>query len=76
MTSPQISLQLKTFTDDPGHGWDATLALGAAMDAAGVDRVVVSDHVVFGENPDAYADPRLGGIADNRPARTANGSTR
>ncbi|AEF37675.1 conserved hypothetical protein [Mycolicibacter sinensis] len=66
MTSPQISLQLKTFTDDPGHGWDATLALGAAMDAAGVDRVVVSDHVVFGENPDAYADPRLGGVAGGR----------
>lgn len=64
--SPQISLQLKTFTDDPSHDWDATLALGAAMDAAGVDRVVISDHVVFGENPDAYADPRLGGIAGGR----------
>ncbi|OBK80277.1 LLM class F420-dependent oxidoreductase [Mycolicibacter heraklionensis] len=63
---PQISLQLKTFTDDPGHDWATTLALGAAMDAAGVDRVVVSDHVVFGENPDAYADPRLGGITGGR----------
>lgn len=66
MTAPQISLQLKTFTDDPGHDWSATLALGAAMDAAGVDRVVVSDHVAFGENPEAYADPRLGGIAGGR----------
>ncbi|BBX20995.1 LLM class F420-dependent oxidoreductase [Mycolicibacter terrae] len=66
MSTPQISLQLKTFTDDPGHDWHTTLALGAAMDVAGVDRVVVSDHVVFGENPDAYADPRLGGIAGGR----------
>lgn len=66
MTTPQISVQLKTFTDDPGHDWDTTLALGAAMDAAGVDRVVVSDHVVFGENPGAYSDPRLGGIAGGR----------
>lgn len=66
MTGPQISLQLRTFTDDPGHDWGTTLALGRAMDAAGVDRVVVSDHVVFGENPDAYADPRLGGIAGGR----------
>lgn len=66
MTRPQISLQLKTFTDDPDHDWGATLALGRAMDAAGVDRVVVSDHVVFGENPDAYADPRLGGITGGR----------
>jgi probable F420-dependent oxidoreductase len=32
-----------------------------AFDAAGVDRVVVSDHVVFGENLEAYARPELGG---------------
>ncbi|WP_046321451.1 TIGR03619 family F420-dependent LLM class oxidoreductase [Mycobacterium sp. UM_Kg1] len=62
----QISLQLRTFTDDADHDWATTLALGRAMDAAGVDRVVVSDHVVFGENPQAYADPRLGGIAGGR----------
>ena len=28
---PQISLQLRTFTDDPDHDWGATLALGRAM---------------------------------------------
>lgn len=66
MTHPQISLQLRTFTDDPDHDWGTTLALGAAMDTAGVDRLVVSDHVAFGENPEAYADPRLGGIAGGR----------
>ena len=66
MTAPQISLQLRTFTDDPDHDWAATLALGRAMDDAGVDRVVVSDHVVFGENTDAYADPTLGGITGGR----------
>lgn len=60
---PQLSLQLRTFTDDPDHDWSSTLALGQVMDAVGVDRVVVSDHVVFGENPDAYANPVLGGIA-------------
>nr|WP_250149669.1 TIGR03619 family F420-dependent LLM class oxidoreductase [Mycolicibacter acidiphilus] len=57
---------MRTFTDDPAHDWAATLALGRAMDTAGVDRVVVSDHVVFGENPAAYADPALGGIAGGR----------
>jgi probable F420-dependent oxidoreductase len=66
VNTPQISLQLKTFTDDPDHDWSSTLALGQAMDAAGVDRVVVSDHVVFGENPDAYSNPSLGGIAGGR----------
>lgn len=64
--APQLSLQLRTFTDDPEHDWRSTLALGQVMDAVGVDRVVVSDHVVFGENPDAYADPALGGIAGGR----------
>ena len=64
--APQISLQLRTFTDDRDHDWKSTLALGQAMDAAGVDRVVVSDHVVFGETPEAYGNPSLGGIAGGR----------
>ena len=63
---PQISLQLRTFTDDPTHDWSATLGLAAAMDVAGVDRVVVSDHVVFGETPEAYANPALGGVEGGR----------
>jgi probable F420-dependent oxidoreductase len=36
------------------------------MDTAGIDRVVVSDHVVFGETPEAYANPALGGVAGGR----------
>ena len=32
-----------------------------AADAAGIDQLVVSDHVVFGENLEAYARPELGG---------------
>jgi probable F420-dependent oxidoreductase len=63
---PQISLQLRTFTDDPGHAWSSTLALAQAMEAAGVDRVVVSDHIAFGENLDAYRDPALGGTVGGR----------
>jgi probable F420-dependent oxidoreductase len=63
---PQISLQLRTFTDDPAHDWSASLGLARAMDAAGIDRVVVSDHVVFGETPEAYANPAVGGIAGGR----------
>lgn len=62
----QLSLQLRTFTDDPDHDWRTTLALGQVMDAAGVDRVVVSDHVVFGEHPDDYGNPALGGIVGGK----------
>ena len=59
--SPQLSILLRTFSNDANHDWNVTLEMTRAMDAAGVDRVVVSDHLVFGENLDAYADPSIGG---------------
>jgi probable F420-dependent oxidoreductase len=62
----QISVPLRTFSaDDPG-GWDHLIQRAEALDAAGVDRLTVSDHVVFGENLDAYARPELGGQAGGR----------
>ena len=63
---PEISLYLRNFSDDPAYDWAATLDTARAMDAAGVDRVVVSDHLVFGENLDAYADPAIGGTAGGK----------
>src|SRR5205085_519173 len=36
--------------------------LARAADEAGIDRVVVSDHVVFGEDLEAYARPEAGGV--------------
>ena len=61
MTAPQCSTMLRTFSaDDPG-GWDHLVDLAIAADGAGFDRLVLSDHVVFGENLEAYADPKKGG---------------
>lgn len=71
---PEISLYLPTFTDGPDHDWPATLELARAMDAAGADRLVVSDHVVFGENPDAYADPSVGGTKGGRQPTGPDGA--
>ncbi|MBE1549372.1 putative F420-dependent oxidoreductase [Mycobacterium sp. OAS707] len=71
---PELSLYLTTYTDGPHHDWRATLGYAQAMDAAGVDRVVVSDHVVFGENLDAYADPKIGGQAGGRQPTGPDGS--
>lgn len=52
---------LRTFSaDDPG-GWDHLIDLARAADEAGLDRLVLSDHVVFGENLEAYGDPSRGG---------------
>ncbi len=53
---------LVTFSaTDPG-GWDKLFDRARLLDDAGVDRLVVSDHVVFGENLDAYGNPRTGGV--------------
>ncbi len=45
-----------------------------AADEAGVDRVVVSDHVAFGEHLDAYARPELGGTAGGRQPTGPDGA--
>jgi probable F420-dependent oxidoreductase len=44
-------------------GWRPLLAQGRGADKAGIDRLVVSDHVVMGENLEAYSDPKAGGMA-------------
>jgi probable F420-dependent oxidoreductase len=59
--APQLSMSLITFSaEDPGT-WQPLFDRAKAADAAGIDRLVVSDHVVFGENLEAYAKPESGG---------------
>ncbi|AEV76628.1 putative F420-dependent oxidoreductase, Rv2161c family [Mycolicibacterium rhodesiae NBB3] len=74
MRTPELSLYLTTYTDAPHHDWRATLDLAQAMDTAGVDRLVVSDHLVFGENLEAYADPSIGGQAGGRQPTGPDGA--
>src|SRR4029079_11680388 len=71
---PELSLYLGTYTDGPSHDWRAMLDMARAMDVAGVDRVVVSDHVVFGEDLDAHAYPSIGGHAGGRQPTGPDGS--
>ncbi len=61
MRTPQLSTTLVSFAPtDPGT-WEPMLARARLLDEAGVDRLVVSDHVVFGEHLEAYGRPELGG---------------
>jgi probable F420-dependent oxidoreductase len=61
--SAELSVGLPSFAAaDPG-GWQHLFALARAADAAGVDRVTLSDHVAFGERLGEYARPELGGVA-------------
>jgi probable F420-dependent oxidoreductase len=64
--TPQLSITLITFAaDDPG-GWEHVLERARIADAAGVDRLVVSDHVCYGEDLEAYADPKTGGTVGGK----------
>lgn len=74
VSAPELSLYLTTFTDGPDHDWPRTLELARAMDASGADRLVVSDHVVFGENFDAYGDPSVGGTKGGRQPTGPDGA--
>src|SRR5260370_15946183 len=66
MTPRQLSIMLRTYAAE-GHGtWQPVLDTARAADAAGVDRVLVSDHVVFGEHLDAYGRPETGGVTGGR----------
>ena len=59
---PQLSLHLINLAPE-GHtaGWGHLLDLAKAADRAGIDRIMVSDHVVFGEELEEYAKPEVGG---------------
>jgi probable F420-dependent oxidoreductase len=72
--APELSLYLGTYTDGPSLDWRAMLDTARAMDEAGVDRLVVSDHVVFGENLDAYGDPSIGGQTGGRQPTGPDGT--
>jgi probable F420-dependent oxidoreductase len=64
--TPQLSMGLTSFAaEDPGN-WDYLLERARMYDRAGIDRLTVSDHVVYGENLEAYSRPELGGSAGGK----------
>lgn len=73
MTKPQVSIQLPTFMQDDPGSWQFLLDRARAADAAGLDRIVVSDHVAYGENLEAYGDPKNGGSAGGKQPTDADG---
>ncbi|HZP28324.1 MAG TPA: LLM class flavin-dependent oxidoreductase, partial [Acidimicrobiia bacterium] len=59
--TPALSLGLRNYSvEDPGS-WEALLGLVRTADEVGIDRIVASDHVVFGEHLEAYGRPEVGG---------------
>src|SRR6478736_1362702 len=59
----QLSIGVTSFAaEDPGT-WQPLFDAATVADEAGVDRLVVSDHVVFGERLEEYGRPEIGGQA-------------
>jgi len=63
---PQLSTALTTYAADAPDSWDTMLDTARLYDRVGIDRLVISDHVVFGEQLDAYGRPEVGGTSGGR----------
>src|SRR3954469_17836181 len=62
----QLSIGVTSFAaEDPGTS-QPLFDAATAPDEAGVDRLVVSDHVVFGERLEEYGRPEIGGQAGGK----------
>src|SRR5689334_10743069 len=62
----QLSIGVRSFAaEDPGT-WQPLFDAARVADQAGVDRLVVSDHVVFGERLEEYGRPEIGGQAGGK----------
>ncbi len=73
---PCLSIHLVNFAptqSEPGR-WQRLFDLAVAADRSGIGKVVVSDHVAFGERLDHYADPARGGIAGGRQPTGPDGA--
>jgi probable F420-dependent oxidoreductase len=63
--TPELTVTLQNFSSEPTD-WSSLFEITRAADDAGIDRLILSDHVVFGENLEAYGDPAKGGSAGGR----------
>src|SRR6476659_3579118 len=62
----QLSIGVRSFAaEDPGT-WQPLFDAARVADEAGVDRLVVADHVVFGERLKEYGRPEIGGQAGGK----------
>jgi probable F420-dependent oxidoreductase len=63
---PTLSVHIGNYAaTDPGD-WSPLLDRARAADAVGIDRLVVSDHVIMGEHLEAYGEPESGGVAGGK----------
>src|SRR6201995_4832521 len=66
MTSIQLSMGIPSFSAEAPADWEHLTDWAQVLEGCGFDRVLVSDHIAFGMNMDAYANPETGGTAGGR----------
>ncbi|HEV8295932.1 MAG TPA: TIGR03619 family F420-dependent LLM class oxidoreductase [Acidimicrobiales bacterium] len=72
--TPGLSIHLGNYTADLTEDWQAMFDKAQAADRAGIDRVGVSEHVVFGENLEAYGRAELGGTEGGKQPTGPDGT--
>jgi probable F420-dependent oxidoreductase len=66
MSDAQLSAALVSYAPEAPSSWTTMFETARMYDRVGVDRLVLSDHVVFGEHLDAYGRPEIGGQLGGR----------
>lgn len=66
MASIQLSMSIPSFSAEAQVDWEYLTGWAQLLERCGFDRLLVSEHIAFGTNMDAYADPRLGGTTGGR----------
>ncbi|WP_156736876.1 MULTISPECIES: LLM class flavin-dependent oxidoreductase, partial [unclassified Mycobacterium] len=66
MASLQLSMGIPSFSSAAPSDWEHLTEWAQLLEGAGFDRLLVSEHVAFGMNMDAYANPQTGGTVGGR----------
>lgn len=62
----QLSMGIPSFSAEPPPNWEHLTEWAQLLEGSGFDRLLVSEHIAFGMNMAAYADPKTGGTKGGR----------
>jgi probable F420-dependent oxidoreductase len=66
MSAIRLSTGIPSFSAEAPAGWEHLTEWAQLLEGCGFDQLTVSEHIAFGNNMDAYGNPKLGGTARGR----------
>ncbi|HEY0229433.1 MAG TPA: TIGR03619 family F420-dependent LLM class oxidoreductase [Mycobacterium sp.] len=66
MASIQLSMGIPSFSAEAPASWEHLTEWAQLLEGCGFDRLLVSEHIAFGMNMEAYANPETGGTQGGR----------